>query len=89
MHSSTVFSDNAAGLIRVTAKQEQDEAVLTVADDGANLPDDFGLSAGGGLGLKIVAALTRQLRAKIEFRNKNVGKEVVLRVPLDTGDDQG
>ena len=76
------FPDNAGGLIRVTATKEQGNALLTVADNGVKLPNNFDSTASGGLGLKIVAALSRQLRAKVEFRNKDSGKEVVLRVPL-------
>jgi two-component sensor histidine kinase len=81
------FPDNADGLIRVTARRHERTVVLTVADDGVKLPDDFGSPASGGLGLKIVAALTRQLRATIEFRNSDVGKEIVLRVPMDSSDE--
>jgi two-component sensor histidine kinase len=76
-----------SGVIRVSCVVEGDEIVLAVTDDGAKLPERFDPLGESGLGMKIIMALTRQLRAKIEFRNKDVGKEIVLRVPVESGSE--
>jgi two-component sensor histidine kinase len=40
---------------------------LSVSDDGAGLPEGFDPAAGGGLGMKVVSALVRQLNGKLLF----------------------
>ena len=49
------------GTIRVTLEAaDEDRMCLTVHDDGRGLPDGFDLTAGSGLGMRVVSAYARQ-----------------------------
>ena len=69
----------------VSAHRFRKQLHVTVADNGAGLPDDFRADAGGRFGLQIVRALaTGELRGTIELRNRSGGgTEAVLVVPLE------
>jgi two-component sensor histidine kinase len=43
------------------------DAVLSVSDDGPGLPEAFDPAATNGLGMKIIAALARQIHGKLNF----------------------
>jgi two-component sensor histidine kinase len=77
------YPAGAAGLIRVTCKAESNVIVLSVSDDGAPLPDGFDPAASGGLGMRLMVGLAKQLRAKLEVLRRSPGKSFVLRVPLE------
>jgi two-component sensor histidine kinase len=53
-----------------------------VRDDGVGLPAGFDLSKSRGLGMRIIAALSKQLGAAISHRGDVDGTEFVLMVPL-------
>lgn len=61
------FPDGRSGTIRIEFRGDAAGYELTVADDGVGLPE--GLLAGkpGSLGLKVVQALTRQIRGHLEL----------------------
>lgn len=61
------FPDGRSGTIRIAFRGDAAGYALTVADDGVGLPE--GLLAGkpGTLGLKVVQALTRQIRGQMEL----------------------
>jgi two-component system, sensor histidine kinase PdtaS len=73
-----------AGEVVVSAHKFRKQLHVTVADDGAGLPEGFRADVGGNLGLQIVRALaTGELRGSIELRNRaGGGTEAVLVVPL-------
>lgn len=79
------FSDGS-GVIRVDASVERDDLILTVTDNGQKLPEPFDPASGAGLGMKIVTALVRQLRATIDFRNLDAGKAITIRLPIGGSD---
>ena len=79
------FSDGS-GMIRVSASVERDDLVLNVTDNGQKLPEPFDPASSAGLGMKIVTALVRQLRATIDFRNLEVGKAIIIRMPIGSSD---
>jgi len=62
------FPAGRSGAIRIAFRELADGCILTVADDGVGLP--AGLLAGkpGTLGLKVVQALTRQIRGRLELQ---------------------
>ena len=70
------------GVIRVTCQPKGDAIVLSVSDDGAPLPEMFDLEKSEGLGMKLIAALAKQLRATLKVVQHVVGKTFVLRIPL-------
>jgi two-component sensor histidine kinase len=57
-------------------------AILSVRDEGAGLPDDFSIKDGKGLGMRIIAALIRQLHGDLNIIRHDPGSEFVLTFPL-------
>jgi two-component sensor histidine kinase len=77
------YPGDAKGTIQVVlAKQEPDQLLLTVADSGAGLPQDFDFEKAKGLGVRIVTALARTLDAKLKVKARNPGSEFALQIPL-------
>ncbi|MFZ5872735.1 MAG: sensor histidine kinase, partial [Actinomycetota bacterium] len=74
------------GTVDVRAQRRGQDLQVTVADDGAGLPEGFSPS-GGGLGTQIVQALVHgELRGRIDWRRRpGGGTEVVLHVRLRDG----
>jgi two-component sensor histidine kinase len=69
------------------ARQGGNAALISVRDDGGGLPADFDLGKSRGLGMRIVAGLTKQLQASISHRSDAEGTEFVLTVPLQQQSD--
>jgi two-component system, sensor histidine kinase PdtaS len=84
------FHGRAEGSVAITHRTLDRRAELTVADDGVGLPPGFDPERDQGLGLSIVAALTRQdLRGELHLGpNAAGGTTVSLRFPLGTGAQQ-
>jgi two-component sensor histidine kinase len=77
------FSARSNGHIWVRlARQDENTALISVRDDGVGLPAGFDLSNSRGLGMRIVAALSRQLGAAISHPRDLDGTEFILMVPL-------
>jgi len=64
------------------ARQDENTALISVRDDGVGLPAGFDLSKSRGLGMRIVAALSKQLGATISHPRDRDGTEFILIVPL-------
>jgi two-component sensor histidine kinase len=73
------FPEGRRGTIRVRLAPEAGEGAdangemlrLTVHDDGIGLPPEADRTSPQTLGLRLVAALSEQLHAKLEFENRN------------------
>ncbi len=74
------FPARAAGGIEVTLARTVDGWTLAVADDGAGLPPGFSAGAGPRQGLKIVAALARQMGATFGIENRPDGPGTLARL---------
>ena len=77
------FPDGQGGVIQVDCREEPGAIVLSVSDDGAPLQEDFDPSRSAGLGMKMVTALARQLRATLRVEHMAIGKAFTLRVPVE------
>ncbi len=55
--------------------------MFSVADDGPGLPPGFDPAASGGLGMRLVLSLARQLGGTLEASNAGGGARFVVRVP--------
>jgi two-component sensor histidine kinase len=66
--------------IRVTCRREDGHFLLTVADDGPGLPEDFDAGATGRLGMRLVRTLVRQLGGSLEAANIDGGARFSVRV---------
>lgn len=61
------FQGRSAGSIKVDFERDKGVYILTVADDGQGLPDDFEQLKSGSLGQGILHSLARQLHGRIFF----------------------
>jgi two-component sensor histidine kinase len=77
------FPDRSDGQIWVRLGQaNENTALISVRDDGVGLPAGFDVSNSRGLGMRIVAGLSKQLGAIISHRGDVNGTEFALLVPL-------
>jgi len=69
---------DGGGEVRVSLGRDGDGFLLTVADDGVGLPDDFNLDSLRSLGMLLVRNLTDQLNGELEYTS-NGGTEFRVR----------
>lgn len=55
------------GTVRLVFREDENEARLSVIDNGQGLPDDLDPQKGGGTGMGIVRGLVRQLAGKLHY----------------------
>ncbi len=72
-----------SGVISVTFRPEGDEALLRIADSGAGLPDNFETRP-GGLGLKLLRSMVKQVGGKLTIR-RHPGATFEIRIPGQKG----
>ena len=83
------FPHRADGRIWVRlVRRAANTALLSVRDDGVELPADFDIKNSKGLGMRIVAALSEQLDASITQQACDNGKEFLVLFPCDGPDHQ-
>jgi two-component sensor histidine kinase len=70
-----------AGIISVEASMTRDGILINVSDDGVGLPEGLDPLEGGGMGLRIIQALTTKLGGTISFENHGLGLSCTLLVP--------
>ena len=75
------YAPDASGEIRVACRNADDALVLSVSDDGLPLPDNFDPAKSSGLGMRMITALAKQLRATLEVVRHSKGKSFVLKIP--------
>jgi two-component sensor histidine kinase len=73
---------DGAGVIRVKCQSEEKTLVLSVSDTGSKLDQEFDPSKSTGLGMKMITALTKQLRATFSLTQDSRGKSFTVRLPL-------
>lgn len=77
------FEGREEGTIDVSIVREGNNHILTVADDGTGLPEDFDPKGSDiGLGLFLVQTLAQQIQGELAFSDEN-GTEVVITFPID------
>jgi two-component sensor histidine kinase len=75
------YVDDAAGEIRVSCREADDALIVSVSDDGHPLPENFDPANSTGLGMRMITALAKQLRATLEVVRHSKGKSFVLNIP--------
>lgn len=76
------FPDDRHGRMTIALERIEDQIQLTVHDDGVGVPTGFDWQAQGGLGLRIVKTLARQIGGTAEFGpGKNGGTRFVVAFP--------
>jgi two-component sensor histidine kinase len=73
-----------SGRILVRARRVGAEAIMIeVIDDGPGLPVGVNLVSGGGLGFRLIRALSIQLGALVEFASGKIGLRFRITLPSD------
>lgn len=72
------FKGRKRGMLKVVLKEEGDEVILAVKDDGVGLPKDFAFEKNNSLGIQLVYALLEQLDADMNVNQSN-GTEFFIR----------
>ena len=62
------FPQGRTGRVRIAFRSQAADYELTVADDGVGLPEGRLAARPGSLGLKVVQALTRQIRGRLDVQ---------------------
>ncbi len=80
------------GRVEVSCQRRPEGAMLIeVADDGVGLTEGFDPMKGGGLGMRTIRALARQLGARLSFVTEGCGLTVRLLLPpqrpVEVGDE--
>ncbi len=73
------FDGEESGRIWLDVAASEAEIVVSVADDGHGVPAGFAIDGSQGLGMRIVTALVRQLRATLVIEPVTRGAKFVLR----------
>jgi two-component sensor histidine kinase len=74
---------HAHSVIRASCTERADRAIIIdVIDDGCGLPPAFNFDVHGGLGIRLIKALTKQLGASVEFNQTSHGLHARLCVPF-------
>ena len=83
------FAGREKGHLSVTLRCNPKSARIGVADDGVGLPEGFDPKRSGGLGMKIVTSLVRQVRGELTLENAEPGTRALIEVPLATLSTEG
>jgi two-component sensor histidine kinase len=63
----------------------QQDLVLSIRDDGKGLNSTGKRDGEAGLGLKLIAALVKQLGAGLEIVDRQPGTEFIITAPVEPG----
>jgi two-component sensor histidine kinase/ligand-binding sensor domain-containing protein len=72
------FEDIESPRIRITAKQINDNCILTMSDNGNGIADQFLEENKGGLGLRLIRIFTTKLKGQIEIQRMEFGTQVTV-----------
>lgn len=77
------WPDGRAGALVISIGQSDGMAQLVVADDGIGLPEGAAPDRPSGVGTRVIAALSRQLRGTLRFERPGAGARILLSLPVD------
>jgi len=69
------FSKDSQGILEVSLHRKNGEAILSVADNGPGLPEDFEMNGSDSLGTMLIDTFAAQLGAKIDVKERDDGTE--------------
>lgn len=73
------FPDERKGEVKLTIKEEQDQLVVAVQDDGVGIEDVTKLSSNQSFGFELIEAFKHKLKADLEISGEN-GTKVSLKI---------
>ncbi len=72
----------APGVIALDCQRTADgSTIVRIHDDGVGLPQDFDANNDGGLGMRVMRSIAKQLGADLAFVSHATGLTVDLRLP--------
>jgi two-component sensor histidine kinase len=75
------FPDNVTGQIDLSVESADEEIFIVLSDNGCGLPADFDPTFSDGLGMRIVTALTQQIRGKLDVARLQAGTRFKITLP--------
>ncbi len=78
------FKQAQSGKIEIAIRTNAKDIQIAISDDGAGLPNDFDPVKSTGLGTRIVSALTKQVRGKIDRLHVAQGTSFIITIPRPT-----
>lgn len=69
--------------ISIKTKKQLDSVVITIADNGTGLPEDFNLDNHESFGINLIKMLSEQINAELKIESGN-GTKWLLKIPLET-----
>jgi two-component sensor histidine kinase len=63
-------------------RPQEDTIIVSVRDEGVGLPPDFDITSGKRLGMRIVTALSQQIKADLQVQRRTPGAEFLLAIPV-------
>jgi two-component sensor histidine kinase len=82
------YATGEDGPVTIRLRAEAGQVRLEVADEGHGLPPGFDPAAGGGLGMRLVLGLTRQLRGTLTAGDAAPGALFAVELPFPGGPAQ-
>jgi two-component sensor histidine kinase/putative methionine-R-sulfoxide reductase with GAF domain len=80
------FASRDCGTVSISAREEDGEAVVEIANDGESIPADFDPSGSQGLGMRIIQRLvTADLHGTFHIAPRDHGSIATIRFPLASG----
>jgi len=76
------FKGKETGVLTIRLKRNEESCLLSVADNGNGLPEDFKIEEQQSLGMTLITALTSQLDAKVNI-SSNGGATFEINFKLD------
>jgi two-component sensor histidine kinase len=65
------FPGHEGGVLRLVVARSPEGMRIEVADDGTGLPEGFDPQRSGGLGMRIVTSLVRQVGGRLSMRARD------------------
>lgn len=78
------FKQARSGKIQIAIGTVAEEIQIAISDNGAGLPDGFDPIKSKGLGMRIVSALTKQVRGTITRLPATLGTSFMITMPKPT-----
>jgi two-component sensor histidine kinase len=75
--------EGPGGELHLRVHRHGSDLLIAIGDNGRGLPSDFDVQKSSGVGMRVVTALAKQLRGKLEIDSSNTGASFTIVVPLE------
>ena len=74
------FVNKDNGEIKISLKLKEEVLILTVADNGKGLPEDFSIETVSTLGYRLIKSFSQKLKAKLLIEKQSIGTKISLEI---------